>query len=217
MDKLKLAIKMALAEVKDEMKVAQIAEISGLKENRIYNLSTGRVKVQDDDIRRLRKALGKGPDWPESLFETKSMPMTPIPIVGSVAAGFGEYNCDIQERVIEVPSRLAVDGAQAFMIAGDSMMPTLEDGTLAIFRPATTPRRGMTFLLEGPDKALRAKILEWDRDQWMQVSINPNYKPEPLGNFAIIGMLIGWYRVMGSRESFDSDPKGLILGRQNIF
>jgi phage repressor protein C with HTH and peptisase S24 domain len=108
-----------------------------------------------------------------------------------------------------VPDRLANLGTIAFQVDGDSMMPALEPGDIAIIREERSPRR-LTYLLEREGE-FSLKMLAWSNEEgrWFQQSLNPAYPRRPLDGWALVGFLVGWYRSRGSRETMDSDLHGL--------
>jgi phage repressor protein C with HTH and peptisase S24 domain len=136
--------------------------------------------------------------------------MAAIPVVGKVSAGPGETNVDPDtERTIFVPLTLAQLGGLGWVVDGESMMPALEPGDIAVFREYRSPRRGYPMLL-CRDGEYRVKNIEWE-NEWIQRSINPAIPDEPLGHWQILGYLIGWHRSRGSYEKLESDPNGLRL------
>lgn len=138
--------------------------------------------------------------------------LAPIPIVGHAGAGGGISDVDPDSDHIFVPERLAQLGGLAWLVSGESMMPALEPGDIAIFREQREPRRGFSYLIR-KDHEYLVKNVEWRGGEWVLQSINPRYQDQPLANAELIGILIGWYRAKGSRETLDSDPGGLKLDR----
>lgn len=142
----------------------------------------------------------------------RAMPMKSIRVVGLVAAGVGEFNVDPEAGEIMVPANLAREDHLGWTIDGDSMMPALEPGDIAVFKESRQPRSNLAFLIKTND-GLRCKRLRWsvpDSD-WKMESINPRYSPEPLGTSEVLGVLIGYYRVQGLHEKFEANPEGLRL------
>lgn len=180
----------------------------------LNNMANGRKKTQEKIVKAVGKVLGLPSYWPntEQPFSVNGIPLAPIQVVGNVSAGSGAYTIDPDRREIFVPETLASIGGLGWVIEGDSMMPDLEEGMVAIFREHRTPRSGMTFLIKDPNEGgLRVKTLDWRKDGWTMVSANSNYAPEILSGHELLGFLIGWYRVRGKRETMDSDPDGLML------
>lgn len=137
--------------------------------------------------------------------------MATIPVVGRVAAGSGETNVDSDNLPILVPQSLANLGGIGFVIDGESMMPALQPGDVAVFKANHTPRPGFTFLVKTPGDEYRCKNLEWKNNEWTLVSINRSFPEEKLGSSQILGILVGWYRSIGSYEKLEADPHGLRL------
>lgn len=140
-------------------------------------------------------------------------PMARIPVVGNVAAGPGAHNVDVDQHGIYVPASLGQLGGTAFVVDGESMMPALEPGDVAVFKEQRQPRRGFTYLIKHPDHSYAVKNLDWSsRDgQWVLVSLNPSHPTSPLHDSELVGLLVGWYRSIGSYEKLEADPNGLRL------
>ena len=137
--------------------------------------------------------------------------MGKIPIIGTVAAGDGNTNVDYQEDEAWVTMSLQKLGGIGYVVDGESMMPALQPGDVAIFREMHQPYARFTYLVKTENAEFRVKNLEWKNDQWTLVSLNPNFRDEPLGTGQLLGLLIGWYRTVGRRETIDSNPDGLLL------
>ena len=140
----------------------------------------------------------------------KAMPMKAIRVVGLVAAGDGTFNVDNEAGEIMVPANLAREDHLGWTIDGDSMMPALEPGDIAVFKESNQPRNKLAFLVK-TSKGLRCKRMKWNvaESLWTIESLNPAYPPEPLGESAVLGVLIGYYRVNGLHEKFEANPEGL--------
>lgn len=137
--------------------------------------------------------------------------LAPIAVVGRAAAGSGETNVDPDFEPIYVPASLAKAGGLGFVIDGESMMPALQPGDIAVFKPTATPRRGYTFLIKSNGDEFRCKSLDWKNDRWTMVSLNPTFQDEDLGESQILGLLVGNYRKFGMYERIEADLGGLRL------
>ena len=137
--------------------------------------------------------------------------MAEIPVAGFASAGPGETNVDTDLEPIRVPSSLVNLGSIGFVIDGESMMPALQPGDVAVFNANNTPRRGFTFLVRTPEHEYRCKNLEWKNNEWTLVSLNRSYPDEMLGSSQVLGILVGWYRTIGTYEKLEADPHGLRL------
>jgi SOS-response transcriptional repressor LexA len=140
-------------------------------------------------------------------------PMAEVPVVGTVSAGPGVTNVDSESGSVYVPMSLQQIGGIGFVIDGDSMMPALQPGDVALFREMHQPRNGFTFLLKS-DGEFRCKNVVWRSGEWVMESLNQNkekYPDQALGDWQILGVLVGWYRSVGSYEKLEADPHGLRL------
>jgi len=214
------AIARALADVKvsEGLSAKEVAKRADISYDVLRNYKLGRTSPDEASLDRLRKVMKLPKTWPKSepdsdgeIVSLSGTPMKPIRVVGEVEAGEGAYNVDIDESSILVPERLAGLGGFGWIVRGDSMMPFLQPGMVAVFKEYREPRPGFTFLLKSKDGGLRVKTLEWRDGQWMMISTNPTYAPTPIDDHQLLGYLIGWYRTKGARETMDSDPGGLIL------
>ncbi len=208
----------AVKTAKPKVPVRKLAERIGVSYNQLNNVIHGRTKpVEGKVIAGLRKELNMPKTWPFEFtpgltrVSLGGLPMTPIPVVGSASAGEGAHNVDPDERIIYVPESLAKIGGVGFLVDGESMMPRLEPGDIAIFREHRVPKLKYAFLVKSPNGEFRVKNIGWDGEQWVLKSLNRAYGDEPLGSHELIGYLIGWYKARGTRETMDSDPSGLIL------
>jgi SOS-response transcriptional repressor LexA len=216
------ALREAILRAEPRLGYTRLAKKIGESYNRLYNMANGRTEPDPVVIAKVRKELKLPDNWPEvsgkskgsgKLVSLAGTPLYPVPVVGRVAAGEDVYNVDPDEREVYVPQKLYEIGGIGYVISGDSMMPDLEENTVALFREYRQPRRGFTYLVKSDEKGFQVKNLEWMNNEWTLVSINPAYPPEPLGNRELIGFLIGWYWAKGTREKIDSDPEGLLLTR----
>ncbi len=141
------------------------------------------------------------------------MPMGPIRIVGNVAAGDGTYNVDSEHEILLVPLSLTGEDRLGWMVEGDSMMPSLEPGDVVVFKEYRQPRGKLAYLAKMPNGSLVCKQIKWNNStsQWELHSINPRYDPIPMDGIELLGYMVGYYRVRGLHEKFESDPDGLQL------
>jgi hypothetical protein len=194
---------------------------TGLGKDIVGNLALGRTEPTDDRVQILRKVLRKPESWPYDAIEprlrlgepvvlsTSGIPLERIRVVGSVAAGGGEFNVDEQEELIYVPARMAQIGPLGWRVKGDSLMPRIEEGDILCYKAQTTPRKGFPFLLRNQQDGLRTKVMDWANGEWIVRSTSAKYPPEPLADHQIIGIMVGWYRSKGVFEATMSDSDGL--------
>lgn len=193
----------------------KMAERLGVAENRYKNWEYGRTLKAPKAIMQKAEELLRTPNVepPVSLRPVSLIfgQLVPIRVVGRVAAGNGEHNVDSIEDQIYVPASLQNVGGFAYIVDGESMMPALQHGDIAVFKETTTPRRGYTYLLRRQGGEYSVKNLEWRNNAWVMQSLNPAYPEESMVNVQIIGVLVGWYRSFGTYEKLESDPYGLRL------
>lgn len=199
-----------------KLKQREAADLLGLSRAYYANLEYGQsipLRVMDQ-----LKALGYGEASLDRQSEGRRVSllfgtMARIPIVGRASAGDGITNVDPDENTVEVPASLRQIGGIGYVIDGDSMMPALQPGDVALFRETHQPRNGFTFLLKREGE-YRCKNIAWRGGEWVMESLNPNkdrYPDDSLIDWQIIGMLVGWYRSIGSYEKLEADPHGLRL------
>lgn len=214
------AVREALAEARAKKNIGakDVAEKTGIKLTRIYDITNGRVNVKDDELTEFRKFFKKPLSWPEEghLVSLAGTPLYPVPVVGNVEAGEGAYNVDPDTREVFVPKKLSDLGGLGWVVDGESMMPALEPGMVALFREFRSAQRKRTYLVKSEDGGLRVKNLEWVNDEWTLISLNKAFPPEPLGQQELQGFLIGWYYAKGTREKMDTDPNGIFLEAKDV-
>lgn len=199
-----------------KLKQREAADLLGLSRAYYANLEYGQSIPAR--IRKQLEELGMGKESPETASDGRRVsllfgPMVMIPVVGRVAAGEGVYNVDPDEEAVAVPASLKQIGGIGYVIDGDSMMPALQPGDVALFRETHQPRNGFTFLLKR-DGEYRCKNIAWRSGEWIMESLNPNkdqYPDATMRDWQILGMLVGWYRSIGSYEKLEADPHGLRL------
>ena len=186
----------------------EVAQHLGISRVRWTRYEYGHSRIPRDLVAKFHALVEGGLDSGGSqLFGT----LAPIPVMGRAAAGAGETNVDSDLEPIYVPAKLATMGGIGFVIDGESMMPALQPGDVAVFKPESTPRRGYSYLIKTAGDEFRCKNLEWKDDRWALVSLKPSFLDEQLEDGQIVGLLVGCYRSMGSYEMLEADPNGLRL------
>jgi phage repressor protein C with HTH and peptisase S24 domain len=138
------------------------------------------------------------------------MGMVRLPLVGKASAGDGEHNVDADDAWAMLPEVFGGPDHLAFVIEGDSMMPALEPGDIAVFKESHQPRSKVAFLVKDRD-GYRVKQIRWNRTdgEWVLRSLNPKYADERIEGGQLLGFLIGLYRQRGTRYKMDLDLSGL--------
>lgn len=195
--------------------VNEFADIIGADRSKFRNYFYSVTKKVPAEIMEKARALEtKGAAKPDGRRVSLMFgPMAVVPVVGTVSAGPGVSNVDSEEGRVYVPMSLQQIGGIGYVIDGDSMMPALQPGDVALFRETHQPRNGFTFLLK-KEGEFRCKNIAWRSGEWVMESLNPNkghYPDELAKDWQILGMLVGWYRSVGSYEKLEADPNGLRL------
>lgn len=130
--------------------------------------------------------------------------MTPIPVVGKVAAG---YTC-LAEQYIEGyaladPDSLT-DGYDYFWlrVTGDSMEPDIREGDLVLVRVQEAVESGECAVVLVDEEDGLVKDIEIGKDHVTLCSKNPNYPPrvfvrEEANRVRIVGKVVELKRMMG--------------------
>jgi phage repressor protein C with HTH and peptisase S24 domain len=212
------AMRRTIAVHKPQVNTQSLALELGLSYNQLVNMLTGRTKIPTEIAEAFRQRFSLPTNWlgtnPDNLIPVSvgGTPMARVKIVGSASAGPGITNVDVSEDEILVPERLANLGGIGFIVDGDSMMPALQPGDVTLFREARVPIPGYPFLIKTDSAEYKIKVLVYAAGTWNLSSLNPTYQTKPLAEGdEIVGILVGWYRSRGSRETMDSDPNGLRL------
>ncbi len=213
------AIDVAIRKAKPSQTVTSLASAIGVTYDKLSNVVNRRTRPTDELIAKVRAKLKLPATWPGrsvdgregQLVSLAGLSLSPVRVVGHAEAGPGLTNVDVEAELVYVPDRLAQIGTIGWIVAGESMMPALEPGDTVLFREWRTPRRGYPFLVKSDAGEFRVKVMDWASDGWVLRSLNPTYAIEPLGTHEVVGILVGWYRSQGSRETLDSDPNGLRL------
>lgn len=146
---------------------------------------------------------------PSELLQPVSMPTTPIRLVGSVGAGNGEDDGS-DEDILNIPMHLSGDDYVAWRVVGDSMLPLLEPGDVAVFRERIEPRNKEFSLLRKADGTCVCKQMVYRDGAWWLHSLNPAYPDEVVGEGCTrLGLLVGVWRSIGTREMILFDFFGL--------
>jgi SOS-response transcriptional repressor LexA len=182
--------------------------------DKLNNMCNGRTTPTLEVLEGVKRLLALPAGWPQQsgpiYTSLAGTPMLPVPVVGSVSAGRGITNVDVDEDMLLVPERLAYIGGVGFVIDGDSMMPHLHPGDIALFKEERHVRDRYTHLIKTSDGEYKVKDLVFESGRWMLVSKNPLYPKIMLGEGdEVLGLLVGYFRSQGSREIMESDPTGL--------
>jgi repressor LexA len=134
---------------------------------------------------------------PEAV-DPRAEPMTELPLLGRVSAGYPLEAVEDPEPV-QVPQRLARQAAFALRVQGDSMRDEqIEDGDLVLLEQRATASDGETVVALIDDGLATLKRLYRLPDGLRLQPANPDYPPmdRPLGSVEVIGVVIAVLRVV---------------------
>lgn len=217
-----LAIKAAMATVQPKISVLKLAQTLGVSPNRLAHITQLRTPATPAEVAAIRKALGMPSGWPfpsgrpdgampGEVVSLSGVPLVELPIVGSVSAGPGLRNVDSERRRVKVPASLASVAQVGMIVEGDSMMPLLEENDTACFAERHRAIHGYPFLVSIPDEGEKIKMTFFERGDWYLASLNEKYARQLYPDGAqIMGLLVGYYRIRGTREIVMIDAAGLV-------
>ena len=131
------------------LKQREAADLLGLSRAYYANLEYGQ-SIPDRVMGQLKK-LGYGKTGEPQDMKRVSLvfgEMGRVPIVGNVSAGHGTYNVDHIEDEAWVPMTLQKLGGIGYVVDGESMMPALQPGDVAVFRKYSQPITRFTYLVK---------------------------------------------------------------------
>lgn len=211
---------------KSGLSYPELEKMTGVSKSSLQRYATGVTKkIPIDCIEKIAEAtqtsarylMGwddtSGPQTPiqtsDKLLGTDTAPfrpdqMTPIPVVGKVAAG---YTC-LAEQYIEGyaladPNSLT-DGYDYFWlrVTGDSMEPDIREGDLVLVRVQEAVESGECAVVLVDEEDGLVKDIEIGKDHVTLCSKNPNYPPrvfvrEEANRVRIVGKVVELKRMMG--------------------
>ncbi len=136
--------------------------------------------------------------------------MVQVTVLNAGKAGRGPT--ESLEREIYIPVQMSYEDYSYLWVEGDSMMPWLREGDIAIFRYNPSPRIGFAGAFKTRDGDYLIKEVEYrDRDgRWVLRSWNPKYEPiEVEEGTECLGYLVGFYRDVHGDETWRHNRTGL--------
>lgn len=147
-------------------------------------------KVGIDRLEEYKDLLLRSPQ-----FREDTMPVLRVlPVyLQPASAGTGQWLDDDEAEQMEVDDSVPASAQFGVRLAGDSMTPRFADGQIVWAKPAETAENGTIVLcyLNGQGYC---KKLRCDGQGVALVSLNPAYKPIPVGaedEFRIMGIVVG--------------------------
>ena len=186
------------------MKQTTLAKRIGVSQQRLSAWEHGKHDPEPIGVvNEIAVALEVTPDWllhGTKLKRTKAEETGMVKIYGAASAGIGNAN-SIDGAEIEVPIQFAQDDFGALIVDGDSMMPLLHPGDIAIFKDWKYPKPGYVVAAELPSRDWVIKRAVFTDGRFVLRSDNERY-PDILEEARCSGFLVGIVR--------DDGPERLI-------
>lgn len=133
-----------------------------------------------------------------------------IKVVGTASAGEGADSIS-DDELVDVPIEMARAEYSGLKIEGDSMMPLIEPGDVAVFRDHPSQRQGLVFAVrKAIDGQIIVKRLVFRENSWKLEPANETYNTEPvLPGDQLLGFLVGIVRTQGTMRTTIHDPSGI--------
>lgn len=170
------------------IKPIELAEKTNIDKSKISSYMSGRYKAKTDGLKIIADALNVSPVWlmgydvpMDSYTQTDEFgnPVSSIPLVGVVKAG---YNYLAQENIvgtIDVEKSLVGDGEEYFAlkVKGDSMAPVFVEGDIVIIKKQNDCENNQyaVVIINGDEGTLK-KIKKTESGIILQ-PLNPAYGP----------------------------------------
>lgn len=202
---------------KSGLSYPELEKLTGISKSSLQRYATGVTKkIPIDCIEKIAEATKTDArylmGWDDPTPELKSPlhiirytpdQMTPIPVIGRVAAG---YTC-LAEQYIEgytlADPESLIDGYDHFWlrVTGDSMEPDIQDGDLVLVRAQETVDSGDCAVVIVDEEDGLVKNIEIGRDHVTLYSKNPSYPPrvfvrEDANRVRIVGKVIELKRMI---------------------
>ena len=117
-----------------------------------------------------------------------------VPLISSVQAGEMTDATDIYAPGYAdewVPTTAPVHAhTYALRVKGDSMEPMIPEGYVVIVEPEADPREGDVVVTRNGDLEANIKLLVRVSGDWYLKPANKDYKPKPLGDAKIVGVVV---------------------------
>jgi phage repressor protein C with HTH and peptisase S24 domain len=130
-----------------------------------------------------------------------------IKIYGAASAGRGNAS-SVDGQELDVPIEFARPDYGGLIVEGDSMMPFLHPGDIAIFRDHPEPKPNAIVAAEIPGGEWVIKKAVHTGERYALRSLNPAYE-DIKGRFRVYGFLVGFVRDDGPERLIRLNPYGL--------
>lgn len=169
------------------MKPVELHERTGISESLLSKYLSGNAIARQRKIALISETLNINPVWlmgydvpmEETQVDYLGNPVTKIPLLGVVKAGYDYMAQENWEGMIEVDKDIIKDGADYFAlkIKGDSMSPVLIENDIVVIKKQEDFENGdLVVAIINGDEATIKKGRKNDTSIVLQ-PFNPNYEP----------------------------------------
>lgn len=181
---------------------AEFAKKIGVATSTVGMWESGSRRPDYDMLKLVADALGVSMGYllgEQQLIDPSTI--VQVPVVASVRAGF---DGGIQEEHLGTEPAFGIKNADEFRyvrVQGDSMLPQIEEGDLALVHLQRDVQSGdlAVVIVDGEDAMIKKLVKE--KDCVSLVSINPNYPPRKLTGESLEQLVI-YGKVQGITRSF---------------
>lgn len=169
------------------IKATELSEKTGIAKSSLSEYINGKYEAKQDGVYLLARALNVNEAWLMGLdvsmereikTDILGNPVVPIPLVGTVKAGYNYLAQENWEGTIDLDKKVADTGEFfALRIKGDSMIPAFFEGDIVIIRKQNYCENNQfaVVIINGEEGTLK-KVKKTDEGIILQ-PINPAYGP----------------------------------------
>jgi transcriptional regulator with XRE-family HTH domain len=191
----------------------------GITRNILANIVSGRTRCSDKLAAQIAnlcsvpitQLLGESAanDPVAELFRLRPGPTGRLRVVGAASAGPGNGDHPDYDELEGVPIELCRADYIGMSVQGDSMIPLLLPGDVAVFCEHHVEKYGYVWLIRKPDATVAVKRLVFDDTKVTIESLNPSYAVEDASGIELLGFLVGIWRTDGPETIIRHNPYGI--------
>ena len=183
----------------------ELSKLTGISKSSLQRYATGEtVKIPIDSIEAIAKATNTSAKYlmcwdstPKNAIKVNTDKLTPIPLVGRVAAGRGCFADDNITEYIQTDSDVLKDGYEHFWleVKGDSMEPELHEHDLVLIRKQETLENECFAVVNIDQEDGVVKLVDIEPEHITLTSLNRYYPPrvferEEMNRVYLVGKVI---------------------------
>lgn len=158
---------------------AEVASHIGISQNNYSYWENGKVKIDNDSLKKLANYFEVSVDYLLGINESSSLTRgVKIPVYGEIAAGIPIEAIEDIIDFEEITPELAASGEfLALSIKGDSMAPRIQNGDVVIIRRQENVENGdIAAVMVNGDSATLKRVKTDSNGIWL-LPLNPAFEP----------------------------------------